>query len=56
MDIMAAVCLTALALIAAGYGLGLICYERGWLHGREDALHPEGETIFKGDDDGRPAT
>lgn len=32
-----AICVAVFSLIAGGYGLGLICYERGYVHGHEDA-------------------
>jgi len=32
-----AICVAVLSLIAGGYGLGLVCYERGYVHGYEDA-------------------
>jgi len=42
-----AICVAVLSLIAGGYGLGLVCYERGYVHGYEDATQgwvftPEG--------------
>ena len=32
-----AICVAVFSLIAGRYGLGLICYERGYVHGHEDA-------------------
>jgi len=40
-----AICVAVISLIAGGYGLGLVCYERGYVHGHEDATHPEGWTF-----------
>lgn len=32
-----AICFAVVALVAGGYGLALIAYERGYVHGHEDA-------------------
>ena len=37
-----AICFAVAALVAGGYGLGLVMFERGYVHGYEDATHPEG--------------
>lgn len=42
MDYIVPLAIAVIGLIAGGYGLGLICYERGYVHGYEDAAHPEG--------------
>jgi len=44
-----AVCLAVFSLIAGGYGLGLICYERGYVHGYEDAIG--GDVVFTPEDE-----
>jgi hypothetical protein len=37
-----AICFAVVALVAGGYGLAMIAYERGYVHGYEEASHPEG--------------
>jgi len=44
-----AVCLAVFSLIAGGYGLGLICYERGYVRGHEDAIG--GDVVFTPEDE-----
>jgi hypothetical protein len=45
MRMIVAICFAVVALVAGGYGLALIAYERGYVHGHEDATHPEGWTF-----------
>ena len=35
------ICVAVFSLIAGGYGLGLICYERGYVHGYDDCEHKD---------------
>lgn len=39
------ICVTVLALILAGAGLHKIAFERGYVHGYEDATHPITVTV-----------
>lgn len=44
-----AICVAVLSLIAGGYGLGLVCYERGYVHGYDDCEHKD-EVVFVPED------
>lgn len=44
-----AICVAVISLIAGGYGLGMVCYERGYVHGYEDGEHKD-EVVFVPED------
>ena len=44
-----AVCVAVVALVAGGYGLALIAYERGYVHGYDDCEHKD-EVVFVAED------
>lgn len=46
-----AICFAVVALVAGGYGLALIAYERGYVHGYEEASHPEGWVFYQEGDE-----
>jgi len=46
-----AICVAVISLIAGGYGLGLVCYERGYVHGYDDAENG-GDIVLTLEDDG----
>lgn len=51
MDIIWAAVIGMGILALSCYGMGLICFERGYVRGHEAATHPEGqdEITFKGE-------
>ena len=44
-----AICVAVVALVAGGYGLGLVMFERGYVHGYEDATG--GDVVFTPEDE-----
>jgi len=46
-----AMCVAVIALVAGGYGLGLVCYERGYVHGYDDAENGD-DIVLTLEDDG----
>lgn len=40
-----AVCVAVVALVAGGYGLGLVMFERGYVRGYDDCEHKD-EVVF----------
>lgn len=44
------ICLALAAVVIGGYGLGKVMYERGYVHGYDDAEHKD-EMDFTPEDD-----
>lgn len=44
-----AICFAVVALVAGGYGLALIAYERGYVHGYDDGEHKD-KVVFVPED------
>lgn len=49
MDTIAFIAAAVIALVAGGYGLGKVMFERGYVQGYEAATHPNGDITFTPD-------